>query len=121
MVLKVLNPDEVGARRGALLWQRGFREEEAVIDGVPLGRDGTAVFVRAPLNREDAWKRVEAELAKQGPEYADRLLLSYARLSCETEQARFRWEFMFGLKEADGGLCASVDLNDGKVTLDWRP
>lgn len=101
------------------LWQKGFREAEVVFDGVLLRSDARMFFVRAPASIEEAWKAVEVKVASH--QTHGEPILHYGRLDINTKLKRFYWDFMFGLKGADGGLAARFDLNNGQVSLEGRP
>lgn len=119
IVILRVKPAKINAFERWKLWQKGFREAEVVFDGVLLQDDAQISFVKAPTNIEDAWKIVEVKLASH--HYYGRLILNYGRLDINTKLNRFYWDFMFGLKDADGGVGARFNLSNGDVSLEGRP
>lgn len=119
IVILRVKPAKLNINARWKLWQKGFREEEVVFDGVLLRDASQILFVRAPVNIEEAWKGVEVKLASYQSQ--SDLILKYGRLDINTKLKRFYWDFMFGLKSADGGLVARFNISNGDILLEGLP
>lgn len=117
-----------GLHRGYDRWtlmQAGFHEADVLLNGKlfdGLSRRATPqMFVRAPVQIDDAWKTVRDYLAVREGWRQYQFRLSHARLEIDEKRQRFCWQFRFSIDGVEASVAVEYDVLTKSVTDGWLP